>query len=146
MSKISITVQVLCVTNSSIAINIWYRYWKTYNKFIYICLTIYLKFSVFSRAIIWEVKAHEMIWQQKVKPLPSTNAEKKRAAKVVLNVKLFWFWVGHETLRNCWGMLFFKPALSSSKMWEKLRCQVSARKGMYGNKEGEWTMLHASWR
>lgn len=47
-----------------------------------------------------------------------------------------WFWAGHETLMNCWGMLFFKPALSSSKRWEKLWCQVSGRKGMYGNKKG----------
>lgn len=53
------------------------------------------------------------------------------------NIGLSCFWGGHETLMSCWGMLFFKPALSSSKRWEKLWCQISGRKGVYGNKEGK---------
>lgn len=151
-SKISITVQLLCVTNGSIAVSTWWLYWQTYNKFIYIFLTKYLNFSVFRRIILWVVQIKLMKWSDSKNwnhchPLMQRKKNCKGDVKWETNP------LRHESLMNFQGMLFFRPILRSSRRWEKLWCQVSGRKGMYGSKEEngqcyvhhEDTMCWVSW-
>lgn len=148
-TKISITVQLLCVTNNSIAINTWCHHWKTYNKFIYVSLTIYLTFSVFSRIIIWVVQIKLIKW--------SDNKKRNHCHPLMQRKKNCKGDVKCET----WGSLDFeldtKPwwtagvCCSFSLLWAAAKGERSYDAKLGGRKvcmgaRGEWTMLHTSWR
>lgn len=140
-TKISFTVQLLCVTNNSIAINTWYHHWKTYNKFIYVSLTIYLTFSVFSRIIIWVVQIKLIKWSDNKKKWNHCHPLMQRKKNCKGDVKC-------ET----WGYLDFeldmKPrwtagvCCSLSLLWAAAKgersydAKLGGRKVCMGNKRG----------